>query len=579
MAINKYISQNVRSEQSLYEDIVIESLQFYGQDVYYLPREIVHQDQIFADTIESKFTDAYRIEMYIENVEGFDGEGDLFTKFGVEIRDQATFIVARKRWKNLIGNFLSEKNFRPREGDIIFLPLSKSMFEITKVETESPFYQLNQLPTFRLRCELFEYSEERFETAIDAIDDIEDFASYKYALQMLTADETGAKISVDGIDLQGKITGVTITDPGKGYVSVPDVEINLPTFDVARFGRSSLNSRAARSRSENFKLEGNGSFELFFYPTDFPGSNTYQSIFKIGDGGPQTTSWGIDSEGQLIYSKKDNQGLQGPFKIGESFGDSSNAILNEWNHILVGNDSSQKFVYFNGVRMLLENIDSGYQTVKGSYELGLQTAGTTDNVTWDFYRGYVDEDYAKVGTVNEVLGSRFDGDSSRINLPTQEFDSSVNTAALDHLNGRQATLRAVIDSAQGTVSSIVIVDSGEFYNVIPAAVVDAPIGETSFIVGETVQQVNPDFTLSATVTSWDDETFILNVNNISSTDGLPHAFNNVLPVTGLTGGFSGIPTSTEEVLDTQETAANTVYDNFEKDFLDFSESNPFGDVQ
>ena len=98
MATNRYFTRGTPTEQRLYEDIIIESLKIYGQDVYYLPREIVKRDTIFNDDNVCRFDDAYRIEMYIENIEGFDGEGDLFTKFGVEIRDAATFIVARRRW-------------------------------------------------------------------------------------------------------------------------------------------------------------------------------------------------------------------------------------------------------------------------------------------------------------------------------------------------------------------------------------------------------------------------------------------------------------------------------------------------
>ena len=96
MATNQYFKQKVRSEQQLFEDLVIESLQMFGQDVYYLPREIVNKDKIFLDDVPSRFSDAYKVEMYIENTEGFEGE-DLFTKFGVELRDQATFIVSRKK--------------------------------------------------------------------------------------------------------------------------------------------------------------------------------------------------------------------------------------------------------------------------------------------------------------------------------------------------------------------------------------------------------------------------------------------------------------------------------------------------
>src|SRR6056300_47254 len=108
MATNPYISQRVQSEQNLYEDIVIESLKFYGQDVYYIPREIVNKDPIFLDDVPSRFSDAYKIEMYIENTEGFDGEGDLFTKFGIELRDQATFVVARRRWSDAVGAYDNE---------------------------------------------------------------------------------------------------------------------------------------------------------------------------------------------------------------------------------------------------------------------------------------------------------------------------------------------------------------------------------------------------------------------------------------------------------------------------------------
>ena len=184
MATNQYFKNKVRSEQQLYEDIIIEALQMYGQDVYYLPREIKNLDKIFLDDIPSRFSDAYKIEMYIEGAEGFEGEGDLFTKFGIELRDQANFVVSRKRWTQLIGNNLEKQNFRPREGDLIYLTLTNSCFEIRRVETETPFYQLSQLPTFRLQCELFEYSGEDFDTGVDTIQDIEQEGSFKYNLSV-----------------------------------------------------------------------------------------------------------------------------------------------------------------------------------------------------------------------------------------------------------------------------------------------------------------------------------------------------------------------------------------------------------
>jgi hypothetical protein len=187
MATSPYFRHNVRSEQTLYEDLIVESLKFYGQDCYYVPREVVYRDMIFNDEVLSRFNFAYKIEMYIENVEGFDGDGDLFQKFGVEIRDAITLVMSRRRWNVEIKKYEeseTEKYYRPREGDIIHLPLSGSTFQIMKVEDENPFYQLGQLPVFRMRCELFEYTNADFDTGVPEIDRVESFAAYQWQLTM-----------------------------------------------------------------------------------------------------------------------------------------------------------------------------------------------------------------------------------------------------------------------------------------------------------------------------------------------------------------------------------------------------------
>jgi len=209
MATNLYFSQKVTSEQNLYEDIVIESLKMYGQDVYYLPRDIVNEDRIFGDDVPSRFNSAYKVEMYIENIEGFDGEGDLFTKFGVEIRDQATFVVARRRWTYTVNNFDNDINsVRPREGDLIYLPLSNSMFQIMAVEHEQPFYQLSNLPVYKLRAELFEYNDEDFDTDVTVIDDIERDFAYEY---LLTLDSAGGGFTIGETVNQTLSTGVIMS--------------------------------------------------------------------------------------------------------------------------------------------------------------------------------------------------------------------------------------------------------------------------------------------------------------------------------------------------------------------------------
>lgn len=207
--LNPYFSQSVRSEQNLYENIIIESLKIYGQDVYYLPRTIVNENTIFGDDVPSSFNSSYKIEMYVENTEGFDGEGDLFTRFGVEIRDEATFVVARKRWNSAVSKYDNEiTGERPREGDLIYLPLSRSLFQINHVEHEQPFYQLSNLPIYKMRCQLFEYNDENLNTDVDAIDAIERDNSFKY---ILTLNGTSPVISIGDTATQTISSGVTMS--------------------------------------------------------------------------------------------------------------------------------------------------------------------------------------------------------------------------------------------------------------------------------------------------------------------------------------------------------------------------------
>ena len=241
MATNHYFSQRVKSEQNLYEDIIIESLKIYGQDVYYLPRDIINEDKILGEDVPSRFNSAYKVEMYIENTEGFDGEGDLFTKFGVEIRDQATFIVSRKRWNQTVSRYDNEiQSVRPREGDVIYLPLSNSMFQIMAVEHEQPFYQLSNLPTYKMRCELFEYGDEDLDTGVDAIDDIERRYAYEYQLTLDSASfgyiigETVNQTLSSGVIISGEVSKFSDSDNILHLIHVGADDGNYHTFVTGR---------------------------------------------------------------------------------------------------------------------------------------------------------------------------------------------------------------------------------------------------------------------------------------------------------------------------------------------------------
>ena len=185
MPRNVYFSQAVKSEQNLYEDLIIESLGIYGQDVYYIPRTIVNRDSILNEDPASTFDDAFLMEMYIENAEGFEGEGDLYSKFGLQIKDTATFIVSRRRWDDRVGPFSSQvENPKPMEGDLVFLPMTNSFFEINFVEDEQPFYQLSNLPVYKLECSLFENNDEDFETGVESIDTATAKAAYQLPMDI-----------------------------------------------------------------------------------------------------------------------------------------------------------------------------------------------------------------------------------------------------------------------------------------------------------------------------------------------------------------------------------------------------------
>lgn len=253
MTTNPYFSYAVKSEQNLYEDLVIESLKIYGQDVYYLPRTIVNLNTILGDDIPSKFSAAYKIEMYIENVDGFAGEGHIFQKFGIELRDQATFIVSRRRWKESVSSFENSlEGDLPENGDLIYLPLTKSLFQIMHVERESPFYQLSNLNVVRLECELFEYNDEDLDTGIPEIDAIETLG-YEFKLT-LDSDSAGNVFNIgdiftqtlsDGTTIQGEVTE---WDEARQKLSLAHVSTSDGEYHVFTVGGTIVSSYDSSTR-------------------------------------------------------------------------------------------------------------------------------------------------------------------------------------------------------------------------------------------------------------------------------------------------------------------------------------------
>ena len=197
MSTNLYFN-NVTShtEQELINNLTSEVIKIHGMDVFYLPRSISStEDPVYGEDVLSTFSTAYEIEMYLKSTEGFGGEGDLVSKFGLDVRDEVIFTVHKDRFN------LATDMDKPLEGDLIFLPINKGLFEIKFVEHEQPFYQFGKNYSFDITCELYQYSEEQLETGIAAVDQIERDESYAIDFVMTTGG-SGA-FSIDEAIYQG----------------------------------------------------------------------------------------------------------------------------------------------------------------------------------------------------------------------------------------------------------------------------------------------------------------------------------------------------------------------------------------
>ncbi len=272
-------------EQLFMSNLIIESIELYGQDIYYLPRTYVNKDTIFQEVESSNFTQALAIRAYVNNVEGWEGQGELLSKFGVRIEDKTTFIFSRTKFTEKVDdNAALNVEGRPNEGDLIWFPTTKHLFEIKFVEAERPFYQLGKGYVWECQCELFEYSDEQLDTGVAEIDAIETAFANSIKLVMdaggsgdftvgeeivgdlylaaATAAITGDAVSsftiTDGgehyksalpptvtitggggsgatgtavVSATGIVTGITITAGGTGYTSAPSVTIDYSPKD------------------------------------------------------------------------------------------------------------------------------------------------------------------------------------------------------------------------------------------------------------------------------------------------------------------------------------------------------------
>ena len=221
MATNYYFNNfSSFGEQTLLENLIIESIKIYGMDTYYLPRTIVNVSAEFNEQQTSTYNQAVPLEMYIKSIDGFGGEGEFLSSFGVEVREEITFSVAYRSFETEIGSPL--RRDRPLEGDLVWFPLNKALFQIKYVDVRPVFYQLGALQFYDVTCELFEYSNERFNTGVPIIDSL---------YNNLTTSETSFVLTTeDGLTLLTEDTGLELV---KEEYSVSSINTGSNNQDFA----------------------------------------------------------------------------------------------------------------------------------------------------------------------------------------------------------------------------------------------------------------------------------------------------------------------------------------------------------
>jgi hypothetical protein len=243
MALNPYIRVNnttYQPERNLVEDLTIEAIKIHGMEMYYIPRDLVSRDDFFGESRYSRFNQFKMIEMYMDTTQAFEG-GDAFSKFGFEVRDSVKFTVSKKR-------FLRETSkIRPLEGDLLYLPMNRGLFEIKFVEHENPFYQLGKLYSYQLTCELFQYSEEEFDTGVEEIDAINDETGYKVDIVLGGIYGTGSFGKGDIVYQyqNGQVTGGTSGETARAKVQSINSGISPKTLSLANVSGKWLSGTTA----------------------------------------------------------------------------------------------------------------------------------------------------------------------------------------------------------------------------------------------------------------------------------------------------------------------------------------------
>jgi len=529
MPLSPFFLHGSPSEQRLVQDLVNEHLKMFGQDVLYMPRRIVNENTVIKEITASRFDDSFRLEAYLVNVDGFGTPSDVLSKFGVRATDEITLVVSKERYDDFISPFLKlwpadeiKVAHTPQEGDLIYLPLDNGLFEIKYVERKVPFYQMNDLFMYELRCELFEVEDEVIDLP-DSLTDkegvpVEDTIATMgqvVTLQMATDDYQNAVAnvslastiigtkSVQMIKLfddgnykgtpavtinkptrggqaigtvtiaDGAIQTTNITFAGTNYLNVPSVSFTPPNRTASsqiKFGNNSLyHSNDTDVNGANFKFtsnvdsfqagDGRLSFSCWIYPTQFDQDPNYGAAIM----------W---TNRFKIYHRETGNVV---FASGSgSIENTTPLTLNAWNFIRVEQYEQDATISVNGnVSNNLGTADPILFFANDQLKFGADTSGAGKNpIVTKGFKGYLDH-----VTVNLTGDNAFRNTSSQL-VPTttvqQESDPQTSTVAqfINNLNNELPIVTAALNSDR-EVDSLTINHPGNGYTSVPIMTIGA----------------------------------------------------------------------------------------------------------
>jgi len=544
MALNPFFLQGSQSEQRLTQDLINEHLKIFGVEVTYIPRKFVRKQTIIKEVQSSAFDDNFLLEAYLNTYEGYSGQGDIMTKFGVSLRDEVTLTISKERFEDFISPFLEadedyELASRPREGDVIFFPLGGRLFEVKFVEHEDPFYQLGKNYVYQLKCELFEYEDEVFDTDIEEIDSQLEDIGYISTLQLIGVGQTATATAQLTTSNKGYVREIVLNNDGSGYRSTPNVAISTAPTGVGNVNATAVAITTTRA--------GLFSIERIVLTNAGAGYTTPPLVTITGGGGvgAAATAAVEQSNFGIVDFVVTNNGVgYAATPTVTITGNSTSPAAAEVN-LLADNTISDIF---------LKNAGIGY-TVQPTVSIAQPSMIT--------------------GVGNFIRGEKVKGLSSGIEAIVKEWDTDTRILKISNV-GIGSTQRAFIpgETIQATESTFFNVGLTTVATIGITTTIITGINTSSIVLNQELNQVTFGQSIivgsGATVTDIGTGTITISVPTLNTT-----GITTVVSFGSTVFSNYALDFFSEENQDTTF-ESNDVIESEADDLLDFTEGNPFG---